>query len=215
MGERLVLVGMLDSPFVRRVAIALELAHVPYENLPLRTFGDAAQFAAYSPLKRAPTLVLEDGEPLFDSHIILTYLIERFEGVRALLPAEPAERLRCLQVTGAATGLADKAVSTIYEKLFHPGDPHDSVLLTRARRQFDDTLRWLEERAPATGWLSQCGLSLADISLGTAVCFLAEAHPDLVTLSSFLKVTAWYARLAALPVFKKTYLRLDPPKPRT
>ena len=70
------LVGMLDSPFVRRVAIVLEHYGLHYENLPLRTFGHAEQFSAYSPLKRAPTLILPTGAALFDSHLIVDHLDE-------------------------------------------------------------------------------------------------------------------------------------------
>src|SRR5438045_4188203 len=89
------LVGMLDSPFVRRVAVALELYELPYENLPLRTVGDAAEFARYSPLKRAPTLVLPDGEVLVDSHMILAHLDEQVGAERCLTPAAASARLAC------------------------------------------------------------------------------------------------------------------------
>jgi glutathione S-transferase len=211
MSERLVLVGMLDSPFVRRVAIALELAQVAYENLPLKTFGDAEKFAAYSPLKRAPTLVLESGEALFDSQLILAYLAERFVPVAALLPSDPALRLLCYQVLGAATGLADKAVSTVYEKTFHTVDSRHPVLMARARAQLVDTLGWLELCAPVQDWLAGDRLTIADVSVGTAVRFAVEAHPEFVSLTAFPRVSAWCTRLEALPAFRKTYLPLDPP----
>src|SRR5258705_13683151 len=89
------LVGMLDSPSVRRVAVALELYELGYENLPLRTVGDAAEFARYSPLKRAPTLLLPDGDVLIDSHMILAHLDEQVPAERCLTPHEPAARLSC------------------------------------------------------------------------------------------------------------------------
>lgn len=205
-----VLIGMLDSPFVRRVAVALEVAGIRYENRSLATFGNADEFAKYSPLKRAPTLVLPGGEPLFDSHIIFQYLAEAHATVAALLPATPAHRLRCLQVMGAATGLGDKAVSLVYEKVFHgPGQRHPAYV-ARQIGQLNDTLSWLEARAPS-GWVGEAGLTLADITVGTCVTFATEAHADAVHLDKYPRVSAWVGRLNALPAFSRTYLKLDPP----
>lgn len=212
MSKNLVLVGMLDSPFVRRVAITLQRADISYENLPVRTIDQAEQFARYSPLKRAPTLVLEHGETLFDSHLILAYLAERFPMVAALLPADSAKRLRCYQVMGVATGMADKAVSGVYEKVFHAPEHRHPLLMQRLQGQLVDALDWLEQRAPASGWLTGEPLSQADIAVGTAVCFAREAHPELVVLQQYPKVRAWCDRLDALEAFQATYLALDPPR---
>jgi glutathione S-transferase len=205
------LVGMLDSPFVRRVAIALELYEFGYENLPLRTVGDAAQFAGYSPLKRAPTLVLPDGQTLVDSHMILAYLDEQVPVERRLTPSSAAPRLACRQVVGVAAGLADKAVSAFYEMNFHTPEQRNARLLERNRGQLADSLAWLDERAP-TQWLYGSSPSHADIMVGTAVRFAGDAVPDLLDLAAAPRVAAWCRRLEALPVFVKTYLSFDPPK---
>ena len=205
------LVGMLDSPFVRRVAVALELYQLSYENLPLRTVGDAEKFAHYSPLKRAPTLVLPDGAVLVDSHMILAHLDELVTPELCLTPYAPAPRLACRQVVGVAAGLADKAVSAFYERNFHPPEQRNARLLERNRGQLADSLAWLEARAPEQ-WLFASALSHADIMVGAAVRFTRDALPDLLDLSPVPRVAAWCERLEALPVFQKTYLPFDPPK---
>ena len=61
------LIGQYDSPFVRRVAIALRLYGIKYDHKPWSTFGDADQIAPFNPLRRVPTLVLDGGEALIDS----------------------------------------------------------------------------------------------------------------------------------------------------
>lgn len=205
------LVGMLDSPFVRRVAVALELYELKYENLPLRTVGDAAQFARYSPLKRAPTLVLPDGQTLVDSHMILAHLDELVPPERCLTPPDAIARLACRQVVGVAAGLADKSVSAFYEKNFHTPEQRNPRLLERNRGQLADSLAWLDERAPE-GWLNGKALSHADIMVAAAVRFAGDAVPDLLDLSPVPRVAAWCRRLEELPVFVKTYLSFDPPK---
>jgi len=211
-GHQFVLVGMLDSPFVRRVAIALEHYGIPYENLSVATVRQETEFAKYSPLKRAPTLVLPGGEHLFDSHLILNHLDDFAPLGRELLPAQMSARLLCRQVMGIAAGLADKAVAATYEKAFHRPEVRNQRLLTRIQGQLNDSLAWLENVAPTSDFLFGTELSHGDIVVGTALCFAREQHPDLLSLDSAPRVRAWCERLDALPVFQKTYLAVEPPK---
>ncbi len=72
----MIAIGQFDSPFVRRVAIALELYGLRYEHRPWSTLGDAELIAPYDPLRRVPILVLSDTESLIESAAILDYLDE-------------------------------------------------------------------------------------------------------------------------------------------
>ena len=71
----MILIGQFDSPFVRRVGIALELYGLAFEHRPWSVFGDTDLIRPYNPLTRVPTLVLDNGEALIESHSILDYLI--------------------------------------------------------------------------------------------------------------------------------------------
>jgi glutathione S-transferase len=205
MTSRFKLVGMLDSPFVRRVAIALEQYGLEYENLSISVFRNADEFARYSPLKRAPTLVLENGEVLVDSHLILEHLDELAPPELCLTPRDPAPRLACRQIVGVAAGLADKAVSAFYEMKWHPAEHRNQQLLERNRAQLADSLAWLESRAPRT-FVAGDGLSHADVMVGAAVRFTRDALPDFADFAPAPAVRAWCERLEALPLFQKTYL---------
>src|SRR3954451_9300070 len=107
----MILIGQYDSPFVRRVAIALRLYAMPFEHRPWSTFGDADKIAPFNPLRRVPTLVLEGGEALLESGVILDHLDELAGQERALIAKRGPQRRRALRVCALATGLADKAVS--------------------------------------------------------------------------------------------------------
>jgi glutathione S-transferase len=111
------LIGQYDSPFVRRVAIALRLYGLPFEHRPWSTFGDADRIAPYNPLRRVPTLVLDSGEALIESTAILDYLDELAGPERALIAERGEARRRALKICALGSGLADKAVSLIYERL--------------------------------------------------------------------------------------------------
>jgi glutathione S-transferase len=197
------LIGQFDSPFVRRVAIALELYGIEYRHEPWSTWGDAEKIARYNPLRRVPTLVLDDGECLLESQAILDALDELFDRERALIPAAGPLRRAHLRVTALATGLADKAVSLFYERLLHP---EASVKWEeRCRAQIGGVLVTLEsDRAArtATYWFGP-DLAHADIAVACALRFMQEAHPGAFDLRQFPSLAAHAARCEALPVFQK------------
>jgi glutathione S-transferase len=68
------LIGMLDSPYVRRVAIVLITAKTPFIHRPISLFRHIDQFSKLNPLLKAPTLLTDDGVALMDSSVILDYL---------------------------------------------------------------------------------------------------------------------------------------------
>src|SRR6185295_18069546 len=83
----MILIGQYDSPFVRRVGIALTLYGLPFEHRPWSIFADADQIRPFNPLTRVPTLVLDDGAVLIESHLILDHLDSLVPAERRLFPA--------------------------------------------------------------------------------------------------------------------------------
>src|SRR5579859_6284360 len=115
----MILIGQYDSPFVRRVALALTLYDIAYEHRPWSVWADADALAAVNPLRRVPTLILDDGEVLIESSAILDALDEMAGKARALVPARGLLRRRVLNACALGAGLADKAVSLVYERVLH------------------------------------------------------------------------------------------------
>src|ERR1700692_2734920 len=113
----MILIGQFDSPFVRRVGIALRLYDLPFEHRPWSTFGDGEKIAPYNPLRRVPTLVLDGGEGAVESTAILDYLDEAAGPDKAMIAARGPERRRGLKICALTTGLGDKGVSLLYERV--------------------------------------------------------------------------------------------------
>ena len=67
------LIGMLDAPYVRRVAITLQLLGLRCEHQAISVFRTFEQFHAINPVVKAPTLVCDDGTVLMDSTLIIDY----------------------------------------------------------------------------------------------------------------------------------------------
>ena len=83
------LIGMLDSPYVRRVAIALMRLGLPFEHRPISLFRHIDEFTAVSPLLKAPTLVADDGTVLVDSTLIIDYAATLAPDAPSLTPRAP------------------------------------------------------------------------------------------------------------------------------
>ena len=147
--RRMILIGQYNSPFVRRVAIALRLYAMAYEHRPWSTFADADRIAQFNPLRRVPALILDSGEVLIDSAAILDHLDEVAGPSRALIAASGDRRRNALKVCALATGLADKAVSLIYEQVLHQTTSEQWI--TRCRGQISDTITALEASLQGAG----------------------------------------------------------------
>jgi len=196
----MILIGQYDSPFVRRVAVALRLYGKTYEHRPWSVFGDADQLAAFNPLRRVPTLVLDDGEVLIESAAILDWLDEQAGPDRALIAESGPERRQTLKVCALASGLADKAVSLVYEKLVHAR--MTPVWVDRCRAQIGGVLDALEAdraRRPGDWWFGRLGH--ADIAVACVLRFVREAHPDVFDPALWPALTAHADRAEALPDF--------------
>lgn len=200
----MILIGQFDSPFVRRVAIAMRLYGMPFEHKPWSVFGDADRIAQYNPLMRVPTLVLNTGEALIESQTILDALDQLAAPGMAMLPAGGAERREAMRVCALATGLADKAVSLFYEGAIHGRETQ--MWVERCRSQISGCLRELERSrtAHATEWWFGPGIGHADVAVGCALRFLGDAHPGLFDLADGWPLLAAHAaRCEALDVFRE------------
>jgi len=198
----MILIGQYDSPFVRRVGIALTLYGLSFEHRPWSAFGDADKLRVYNPLTRVPTLVLDDGTSLIESHAILDYLDGLVPVQRRLFPAAEPARHRALRVAALATGLADKAVSSFYEKRLHAQT--SDLWLDRCRAQVAGALAALESDRAATAspyWFGEAP-GHADIAVACVLRFAGEALPGLLPMDRCPALARHAERLEALPVFQ-------------
>src|SRR4029450_1341984 len=141
------LIGQYDSPFVRRVAIAMRLYGIAFEHRPWSTFGDADKIAPYNPLRRVPTLVLDSGEALLESTAILDYLDETVGPDKAMLAPRGEVRRKQLRTCALATGLGDKAVSLLYERVLRK--ERLELWIERCQAQIAGVLHLLEKEHAA------------------------------------------------------------------
>ncbi|MGS0893309.1 glutathione S-transferase family protein [Burkholderia stagnalis] len=206
------LIGMLDSPFVRRVAISAKLLDLPFEHESISVFRHFDQFRAANPVVKAPTLVTDDGATLIDSSLIVDYLDHRVEPGRRLLPDALDARLRALVPIGFALAAAEKTVQVVYEQSLRPADKQHAPWIERVLSQLEGAYGALEPLvAAANGWFGGARPMQPDVTVAVAWRFTQFMVADCPVLARidpvrYPALAAHSARAEALPAFVETPL---------
>ncbi len=195
------LIGMLDSPYVRRVAIALIMSKTPFIHRPISLFRHIDQFSKLNPLLKAPTLLTDDGVALVDSNVILDYLAGVDPRIAALTPAKAPEWLAALRATGVALTVMEKAVQRHYERMLRPAEKQHGPWVDRVMGQLTVGLDALDGELPGSGWIGG-ELGIADITAVCAFGFTQSVLADIVETSRYPNLRAFCARAEALPAFR-------------
>ena len=200
----MILIGMFDSPFVRRVAVSMNLLGVAFEHRDWSIGKDFELIRQFNPLGRVPALVLADGDTLIESSAILDFLDEGAGAERALLPRGGEMRREVLRIIAIAIGAAEKGVTQVYESAFRPPEKRYRPWLERCHTQMHAALAELDRlcQVRAGEWLVRESISQADITATCAYTFLSDAlgiNRDTVVYPALAKIAA---RCEALPEFR-------------
>ncbi|WP_020649988.1 glutathione S-transferase family protein [Solimonas variicoloris] len=208
----MILYGMYDSPFVRRVAVTMRLYGMPYEHRPWSVGRDQLALREVNPLGRVPALVLDSGETLVDSSAILDFLDEQAGAARALLPTGGPERRHALQLIALSLGAVEKGLHVVLEHVFRPVDKRHEPWLARCRAQIDGALAALERHCaevPAGHWLLGTAPMQPDITLACVYTYLREATG--VDFAPYPALRRCAEQTLALPALREIYLPFDAP----
>lgn len=196
------LIGMLDSPYVRRTAVSLDLLGIAFEHRPLSVFRDFDTYAGINPVVKAPTLVLDDGTCLMDSNLIIDYA-ECLAG-RALLPDAPADRARVLARVGLALAACEKTMQMVYEFKLRPPEKQHQPWLDRVQGQLLGACSLLERACDAPPAGAQPGIiDQGGVSTAVAWAFMQLMVPQVVEANLYPRLAAWSAWAEALPAFRR------------
>jgi glutathione S-transferase len=209
----MILIGMFDSPFVRRVAVSLNLLAVPFEHKNWSVGKEFELIRQFNPLGRVPTLVQPDGEALIESSAILDFLDESVGPARALMPQSGRERREALRVTAMATGAAEKGVTQVYEAVFRPPEKRYQPWIERCHTQMHAALAELDRLSQARGgdWLIGNRMTQPDITATCVYTFLVDALAINRAAIVYPGLAAIAARCEALPEFRSSKAEWFPP----
>jgi glutathione S-transferase len=211
----MILIGMFDSPFVRRVAVSMNLLKLTFEHRNWSVGKDFELIRQFNPLGRVPALVLADGESLIDSAAILDFLDDLVGPERALLPRSGKERRDALRAVAVAIGAAEKGLHQLFEIVFKPDTKRHEPWMDRCRHQMHGALKELDRLAQSRSgeWMVGSRLTQADITATCVYTYLCDALGLSDSGRVYPGLTALASRCEALPAFAQSKLKFDPPTP--
>lgn len=202
----MVLIGMLDSPFVRRVAITMQVLGIDYQYRPLSIFDSFEEFRSVHPLVKAPTLVCDDGEMLVDSTLIIDYLELLVGPEKSLMPNDASARRTALQQIGEALVAMEKVIQLVDEKTQRPADVQHEPWINRLEQQVISAAGLMEasvEAAIESGndWLAGTDPMQVDITTAVAWDFIRRMASSTVRSTNHPYLIEYSERAEALPAF--------------
>lgn len=201
------LIGMLDSPYVRRVAISMKVMDLPFKHEAVSVFRHYDTFAAINPVVKAPSLVLDDGTVLMESQLILEYIERLAPPERLFTPGNDRDYARHQRIIGLALVAAEKTVHAYYESSQRPTDKKHQPWLDRIESQLRTAYDLLEsEIDSAQEWIFGSRFSQADITTAVAWRFTQFILKDIVSAEEYPALAALSERAEALPEFISTPL---------
>lgn len=195
----MLLVGMLDSPYVRRAAIAGTVLGIAFEHQSVSVFRHMDRFRAINPLIKAPSLVADDGTVLMESQLIIQHM-EDVAG-RSLRPADPAARLADLRATALAIVTCEKAIAIEYERK-RPEAIRHAPWLDRVGEQLHEALGALEQVAKDRWQSLPSAWTHGAIGAAVAWGFIRFTIPDAVAPDAFPALAAHAGHCEATDLFK-------------
>ncbi|HTJ47352.1 MAG TPA: glutathione S-transferase family protein [Kofleriaceae bacterium] len=211
----MILVGQYDSPYVRRVAIALHVFGLPFTRDTRSVFADADAMRTINPLGRIPSLVLDDGEVLIDSAAILDHLDEQVGPARALLPRDGEARRRALRIVALACGAIDKTGAIKYERALRPPDKQHAPWLERCLVQATSAFEALEAITPGAGWYVADRPMQPDAIVACLIDHVRASTPEVMPKGAYPRLDALRERANTIPGVRETMAAGDETMPAT
>lgn len=158
----------VNSPYARKVRIVAAEKHIELE-LELVVLADpACPVKQYNPLGKVPVLILDDGDSLYDSRVIVEYLDHRTP-LAHLLPQDHSAKIRVRRWEALADGVCDAAVAVIMEQR---KEAPNTELIDKQMGKVLSSLQTLNDDLDENKWCVNNTFSLADIAVGCTLGYL-------------------------------------------
>jgi len=196
------LVGRLLSPYVRRIAVTLNIYEMPFERLVISAIDDESIRERINPVGRVPALVLSDTETIVDSAAILDHLDE-LAGVRSLMPPSGIDRRKALYQLALTTGAIDRAMTANAERR---RTPPDDVRLKRLLRQCGNGFTAIEALLEGDAFFGGDKIGQPDVTAVVGLSFVEHIFPGTLSSTELPKLYALAKRVESMPAFSEAQI---------
>ena len=158
------------SPYARKARIALLEKNIPFETIIDNPWVPDTGITKINPLGKVPALVLDNGQVVHDSSVIIEYL-ETLPQLPRLIPQEPLLRVAVKQIEAIADGVCDAVVLIVLERS-RKAEQQNTAWMLRQRKKIDAGVEELSRLFGAAEFFTPAGLSLAEITTACALGYL-------------------------------------------
>ena len=173
------LIGALTSPYVRKVRIVLAEKKLDFQ-FELQDVWNSEQMLTFNPLGKVPCLVMEGGEAVFDSRVIVEY-VDTLSPVGRLLPERGRERAEVRTWEALGDGVLDAAILARLERTWagRSEEQRSQAWIDRQLSRVGSALAAMSKGLGDKAWCVGTHISLADIAVGCALGYLDFRFPDI------------------------------------
>jgi glutathione S-transferase len=199
------LIGSLSSPYVRKVRIVMAEKKLDYKFEDENVWSADTRIAEANPLGKVPCLIMEGGEALFDSRVIVEYL-DTLSPVGKLIPASGRERAEVKTWEALADGLLDASILARLEQTW-PGRKDSErcqAWIDRQLKKVSDSLAAMERALADRSHCVGIYMSLADIAAGCALDYLDFRFPNIDWRAQHPRLAQLHERMMQRQSFKDT-----------
>ncbi len=199
------LIGSTTSPYVRKVRIVMSEKKLDYQFVLEDVWTADTQMARYNPLGKVPCLVMEGGEAVFDSRVIVEYL-DTLSPVGKLIPASGRERAEVKTWEALADGVMDAALLARMEDVWpqRPAEQRSQAWIDRQLGKIDQALKAMAQGLGDKPFCSGIHLSLSDVAVGCALGYLDFRFPAIAWRGTHPNLAKLADKLAARQSFVDT-----------
>jgi glutathione S-transferase len=203
------LIGSVNSPYVRKVRIVMAEKKLDYQFAPEDVWGSDAILAS-NPLGKVPCLVMEGGEAVFDSRVIVEYLDARSPLAR-LIPESNRERTEVRTWEALADGILDAAILARLEATWagRSAEQRSQAWIDRQMVKVNASLVAIATGVAAKPWCTGIHMTLADVAVGCALGYLDFRFPQLAWRAAHTNL----AKLADKLNARQSFIDTAPPPP--
>jgi glutathione S-transferase len=199
------LIGATASPYVRKVRVVMAEKKLDYQFVLENVWADDTTISASNPLGKVPCLVMEGGEAVFDSRVIVEYL-DTLSPVGKLIPPQGRERAEVKTWEALADGVVDAAILARLERVWaHRQEGERSqAWIDYQLRKVNDGLKSMSQGLGDKPYCSGIHLSLSDIAVGCTLGWLEFRFPEIGWRSEYPNLGKLMDKLMLRPSFADT-----------
>jgi glutathione S-transferase len=204
------LIGSPTSPYVRKVRVVMAEKKLDFQLLNEDPWN-AEVVLASNPLGKVPCLVMEGGEAVFDSRVIVEYL-DALSPVGKLIPASGRERVEVRTWEALADGLLDAAILARLEATWSGRTPEQrsQAWIDRQMSRVESSLKSMGQGLGDKSWCAgNHHLSLADIAVGCALGYMDFRFPQIDWRTQYPNLKKLSEKLFA----RQSFIDSAPPQP--